>query len=123
MPGITVRDGQPIDLILKLLKKQVEKAGTIGELKRRSFYEKPSIRRKKKSAMARKRLFDALLVRDDGIRAETGQRVLTAVSLYVQAEDREVARAHLALVYKDFEIHSLELAPLWTRLAQAIFRR
>lgn len=56
MPGITVRDGQPIDLILKLLKKQVEKAGTIGELKRRSFYEKPSIRKKKKSAMARKRM-------------------------------------------------------------------
>lgn len=56
MPGITVRDGQPIDLILKLLKKQVEKAGTIGELKRRSFYEKPSVKKKKKSAMARKRL-------------------------------------------------------------------
>lgn len=56
MPGITVKDGQPIDLILKLLKKQVEKAGTIGELKRRNFYEKPSVKRKKKSAMARKRL-------------------------------------------------------------------
>ena len=55
MPGITVRDGQPIDLILKLVKKQVEKAGTIGELKRRSFYEKPSVKAKKKSAMARKR--------------------------------------------------------------------
>ena len=56
MPGNTVKDGQPIDLILKLLKKQVEKAGTIGELKRRNFYEKPSVKRKKKSAMARKRL-------------------------------------------------------------------
>lgn len=56
MPGVTVRDGQPIDLILKLLKKQVEKAGTIGELKRRSFYEKPSVKKKKKSAMARKRM-------------------------------------------------------------------
>lgn len=56
MPGITVREGQPIDIVLKLVKKQVEKAGTIGELKRRSFYEKPSIKRKKKSAMARKRL-------------------------------------------------------------------
>jgi small subunit ribosomal protein S21 len=56
MPGITVRDGQPIDLILKLVKKQVEKAGTIGELRRRSFYEKPSVKSKKKSAMARKRL-------------------------------------------------------------------
>lgn len=56
MPGITVRDGQPIDLILKLVKKQVEKAGTIGELRRRSFYEKPSVKAKKKSAMARKRM-------------------------------------------------------------------
>jgi small subunit ribosomal protein S21 len=56
MPGIVVRDGQPIDLILKLLKKQIEKAGTIGELKRRTFYEKPSVKKKKKSAMARKRL-------------------------------------------------------------------
>ena len=56
MPGINVRDGQPIELILKLLKKQIEKAGTIGELKRRSFYEKPSVRKKKKSAMARKRM-------------------------------------------------------------------
>ena len=34
----------------------VIKAGTIGELKRRSFYEKPTIKKKKKSAMARKRL-------------------------------------------------------------------
>jgi small subunit ribosomal protein S21 len=60
MPGITVRDGQPIDLILKLVKKQVEKAGTIGELRRRSFYEKPSVKAKKKSAMARKRLVKQL---------------------------------------------------------------
>lgn len=60
MPGITVRDGQPIELVLKLLKKQVEKAGTIGELKRRNFYEKPSVKRKKKSAMARKRLMKQL---------------------------------------------------------------
>ena len=59
MPGITVREGQPIDLILKLVKKQVEKAGTIGELRRRSFYEKPSVKAKKKSAMARKRMEQA----------------------------------------------------------------
>lgn len=55
MPGVFVREGQPIELILKLLKKQIEKAGTIGELKKRSYYEKPSVRKKKKSAMARKR--------------------------------------------------------------------
>lgn len=60
MPGIFVREGQNIDVVLKLLKKQVENAGTIGELKKRSFYEKPSVKRKKKSAMARKRLIKQL---------------------------------------------------------------
>lgn len=55
MPGVFVREGQSIELIIKLLKKQVEKAGTVGELKKRSHYEKPSIKKKKKSAMARKR--------------------------------------------------------------------
>ncbi|MBQ46636.1 MAG: 30S ribosomal protein S21 [Zetaproteobacteria bacterium] len=56
MPGIVARDGQPIELLLKLFKKQVENAGTIREVRSRTEYEKPSIRRKKKSAMARKRL-------------------------------------------------------------------
>jgi small subunit ribosomal protein S21 len=56
MPGIVIREGQPIELVLKLLKKQVEKAGTVGELKRRTHYEKPSVKLKKKTAMARKRL-------------------------------------------------------------------
>lgn len=55
MPGVVLREGQSIELALKLLKKQVEKAGTIGEIRSRSHYEKPSIKAKKKSAAARKR--------------------------------------------------------------------
>ena len=56
MPGISVREGQPIDLILRLLKKQMEKSGVMADLKKRRFYEKPSVKKKKKSALARKRL-------------------------------------------------------------------
>ena len=56
MPGIFVREGQPIDLILRLLKKQMEKSGVMADLKKRRFYEKPSVKKKKKSALARKRL-------------------------------------------------------------------
>ena len=56
MPGILVREGQPIDLILRLLKKQMEKSGVMADLKKRRYYEKPSVKRKKKSALARKRL-------------------------------------------------------------------
>lgn len=56
MPGVRLRDGDNIERALKALKKQVEKAGTISELKKRQHYEKPSIKRKKKEAAARKRL-------------------------------------------------------------------
>ena len=54
MPGIK-NNGDSLEKMLKLFKKQVEKSGIIGDLKRKSEYEKPSIRRKKKSIAARKR--------------------------------------------------------------------
>lgn len=60
MPGVRVKDGDNIERALKILKKQVEKAGTISELKKRQHYEKPSIKRKKKQAAARKRLIKQL---------------------------------------------------------------
>jgi len=55
MPGIKVRDGEPIDKVLRIFKKQVEKAGVIGDLKKNQHYEKPSVKRKKKAIAARKR--------------------------------------------------------------------
>ena len=55
MPGITVKPEEPLEKILRYFKKQVEKAGVIGDLKKREHYEKPSIRLKKKSLAARKR--------------------------------------------------------------------
>ena len=56
MPGVFLKEGQAIESALKILKKQVESAGTIRELRNRSHYEKPSIKKKKKQALARKRL-------------------------------------------------------------------
>ncbi len=40
---------------MRRFKKQVEKAGVMFELRRREYYEKPSIRKKKKTIAARKR--------------------------------------------------------------------
>lgn len=60
MPGVRMKDGDNVERALKVLKKQVEKAGTISELKKRQHYEKPSIKRKKKEAAARKRLVKQL---------------------------------------------------------------
>ena len=55
MPGVKIRDGESIERALKIFKKQVEKAGIMSELRKRQHYEKPSVKRKKKAAAARKR--------------------------------------------------------------------
>jgi small subunit ribosomal protein S21 len=55
MPGIINRPGESLDKVLRLFKKQVEKAGIVGDLKRKGHFEKPSVRLKKKSIAARKR--------------------------------------------------------------------
>ena len=56
MPGIMIRDGDSFEAAIKKFKKQCEKAGILSEVRKREAYEKPSVRRKKKSAAARKRL-------------------------------------------------------------------
>lgn len=55
MPGITIREGESFEAAMRRFKKQCEKAGILTELRKREFYEKPSVRRKKKSIQARKR--------------------------------------------------------------------
>ncbi|HFB83616.1 MULTISPECIES: 30S ribosomal protein S21 [Thermosulfuriphilus] len=56
MPGVIVREDEPFEQALKRFKKQCEKAGILSEVKKREFYEKPSIKRKKKILAARKRM-------------------------------------------------------------------
>jgi small subunit ribosomal protein S21 len=51
---IEVVDNQ-IEAALKALKKQMLKDGLFQEMKRRAYYEKPSIKRKRKQAAARKK--------------------------------------------------------------------
>jgi small subunit ribosomal protein S21 len=55
VPGLKVKDTEPFEGALRRFKKQCEKAGILSEVRRREFYEKPSVRRKKKSIAARKR--------------------------------------------------------------------
>lgn len=60
MPVIKVKDNEPFEIAMKRFKKQVEKAGILTELRRREYYDKPSVRRKKKAAAARKRAIKKL---------------------------------------------------------------
>ena len=60
MPVIRLRDNEPFEAAMKRFKKQCEKAGILSELKRREYYDKPSVRKKKKAAAARKRALKKL---------------------------------------------------------------
>jgi small subunit ribosomal protein S21 len=55
MPSVRMRDGESIDSAIRRFKRAVEKAGIPKELRRREFYQKGSMVRKRKAAAARKR--------------------------------------------------------------------
>ena len=57
MPGVYARgNDEPIDKLLKILKKQVEKAGLMQDLRKKEYYVKPSVAKTIKSRTARKRV-------------------------------------------------------------------
>lgn len=55
MPTIRVKENESFDVALRRFKRLCEKAGVIGELRKREFYEKPTAKRKRLAAAARKR--------------------------------------------------------------------
>ncbi len=57
MAEIRVKDNETLDSALKRFKRSCAKSGIISEIRKREHYEKPSVRRKKKSEAARKRKF------------------------------------------------------------------
>ncbi len=57
MTKTVVRKNESIEEALRRFKRSVSKTGTLSEARKREFYEKPSVKRKKKSEAARKRKF------------------------------------------------------------------
>lgn len=55
MAKTNVRDGENIEDALRRFKRSVSKSGTLREARKREYYDKPSVKRKKKSEAARKR--------------------------------------------------------------------
>ncbi|MDN6731847.1 MAG: 30S ribosomal protein S21 [Atopostipes suicloacalis] len=55
MAKTEIRDGESLDDALRRFKRTVSKSGTLREARKREYYEKPSVKRKKKSEEARKR--------------------------------------------------------------------
>jgi len=56
MTLVRVKDDESFDSALRRFKKQCEKSGILTECRRREFFEKPSVKRKRKALAARKKL-------------------------------------------------------------------
>lgn len=48
-----IRKNESLEDALRRFKRNVSKSGTLSEYRKREYYEKPSVRRKKKSEAAR----------------------------------------------------------------------
>ena len=57
MAKTVVRENESLDDALRRFKRNCAKAGIQQEIRKREHYEKPSVRRKKKSEAARKRKY------------------------------------------------------------------
>ena len=57
MSEVHVKEKESLDSALRRWKKSCARSGVLAEVRKREHYEKPSVRRKKKSEAARKRKF------------------------------------------------------------------
>ncbi|MES0489142.1 MAG: 30S ribosomal protein S21 [Leptospirales bacterium] len=63
--GTRVKDEEPVEIALKRFKREVTNAGILTELKKREFYEKPSVTKKRaQEAAIRKRQRKKMLYGD-----------------------------------------------------------
>lgn len=57
MSQVRIKENESLDNALRRFKRLTAKDGVIQEVRKREHYEKPSVKRKKKSEAARKRKF------------------------------------------------------------------
>ncbi len=62
MPGIKIKENESFENALKRFKKQCEKAGVLSEIRKREYYEKPSVKRKRKAIAAKKKAAKARML-------------------------------------------------------------
>ena len=58
LSSVIVKENETLDSALRRFKRNCAKARIQQEIRKREFYEKPSVKRKKKSEAARKRKFN-----------------------------------------------------------------
>ncbi len=59
MTEVRLKKGESVDRALRRLKKKLDKEGTMREVRAKRHFEKPSEKKRRKSARARSRLYKA----------------------------------------------------------------
>ncbi len=65
MPGVRVREGEPFEKALKRFMKACEKAGLMSDIKKHQHFEKPSEKKKRKLATARRKMRKIQMMEDN----------------------------------------------------------
>ncbi len=55
MAEVRVKENESLDSALRRFKRSCARSGILAEVRKREYYEKPSVKRKKKAEAARKR--------------------------------------------------------------------
>lgn len=55
MTDVSAGDNESFESLLRRFNKRVQQDGILGEMRRREFFEKPSIKRKRKEATKRRK--------------------------------------------------------------------
>lgn len=58
MSEVRIKENESLDSALRRFKRSCAKSGVLAEVRKKEHYEKPSVRRKKKSEAARKRKYN-----------------------------------------------------------------
>jgi len=56
MPVVYAKDTEPFEITLKRFKKRCEKAAILSDIKKHQAYEKPSVAKKRKANVARRKM-------------------------------------------------------------------
>lgn len=56
MANVKLREGESIEEALRRFKRECEKDGILAEIKKREYYESPSMKRKRKSEEAKRKM-------------------------------------------------------------------
>ena len=57
MSEVRIKENESLDSALRRFKRQCARSGVLAEVRKREHYEKPSVKRNKKSEAARKRKY------------------------------------------------------------------